>query len=236
MPKTADTEPRLSQTDPEDFRVRAAREKREKMRRRLLDATLLVCSRETYRKPAMIDDVLEEAEVSRGTVYNYFSSLEEAIDELGRELMVEMVTHVAEVLQRLPQPAQRAVAGPLMYLKHAAQDPQWGLFVLRFDHLSELNSKSLIRYSVARDLLVAQKAGVLNFPLLEPALDLLVGSCRQAVLRFVSGGRRDHDYIQSLLVMNMVALGMSKRSAQSAVKSTWEQLQAMPRAGAQGQP
>lgn len=236
MPKTADTDPRLLETEPEDFRVRTAREKREKMRRRLLDATLHVCSRETYRKPAMIDDVLAAAEVSRGTFYNYFTSLEEAIDELGRELMLEMVANVAEVLQRLPQPAQRAVAGPLMYLVRAAQDPQWGLFVLRFDHLSELNSKSLIRHAVARDLLVAQKAGVLNFPLLEPALDLLVGSCRQAVLRFVSGGRRDHDYIQSLLVMNMVALGMSKRSAQSAVKSTWEQLQAMPRAGAQGQP
>lgn len=227
MPKDAGRGKLLPEMTQEDFRVRTAREKREKMRKRLLDATLEVCSLETARKPAMIDDVLEKAAVSRGTFYNYFNSLDEAIDELGRALMHDMIASVADLLYQLPSPASRAVAGPLMYLSRAAEDPKWGLFVLRFDHLADTVHEGSIRKAVARDLLSAQEDGVLNFPHLESALDMLVGSCRQAVLRFVSGGRRDSAYIQSLVVMNMVGLGMNKRSATSTVKSTWELLETL---------
>lgn len=226
MPKTAAAkhETKTDEAVPEDFRVRAAREKRERMRRRLLDATLQVCSLETIRNPAMIDDVLAEADVSRGTFYNYFTSLDEAIDELGHELLHDMVATVASVLPELRDPAQKVVVGPLMYLARAAQDPRWGIFVLRFDHLGDRGEDNVLRAAVARDLSAAQSAGAIDYPVLEAAMDMLVGSCRQAVLRIVEGEGMDLEYIHGLVTMLMLALGMDRHQALEAVRRTWAYL------------
>lgn len=43
---------------PSDFRVRVARQKRERMRSRLLAATMEVCSVQTSQSPAVIEDVI----------------------------------------------------------------------------------------------------------------------------------------------------------------------------------
>ena len=83
---------RMIAKEPEDHRVRVGRQKRERMRAHLLKSVFSVCSRETLRDPASIDDVVKDASVSRGTFYKYFDSLDEAISELGLQMADEMVT------------------------------------------------------------------------------------------------------------------------------------------------
>lgn len=217
--------PAADQDASEDFRVRAAARKREAMRQRLLDATLAACSAETIRNPALIDDVIRLAEVSRGTFYKYFDSMEEATRELGRVLMREMVDNVALVLQDIRSPAERVIAGPLLYLARAAQDAQWGAFVSGIDHLAEGPHERLIQHAIARDLLEAREQQVLSFPSLELAMDLLVGAARQAVQRIVREGRGDADRILEYVVMVMLALGMTRARARRAVQAIWAHLQ-----------
>jgi len=211
-------------SDETDFRVRAAKEKRERMRKRLLEATLAACSLETIRNPAMLEDVLKAADVSRGTFYKYFASLDEAIGELGHQLMREMIDTVALVLRGLTDPRERVVAGPLMYLARAAQNPQWGVFVSRIEHLDAGGRERFIEQAISHDLTEADREGVIAIPSLEAAIDLLVGASRQAVLRIIAGGRRDLGHILALITMSMMALGMTRRDAERSVSRTWKHI------------
>jgi len=58
-----------------NFRVRVARERRARMRARLLGATMDVCAVANSQGPAVIDDVIRAAKVSRGTFYNILTRL-----------------------------------------------------------------------------------------------------------------------------------------------------------------
>ena len=81
----------------EDHRVRVAREKRERMKARILQSVLSVCSGVEASGPAVIDDVIRHAEVARGTFYKYYNSLDEAIAELGSVLADEMTVGIYPV-------------------------------------------------------------------------------------------------------------------------------------------
>ncbi|NQY14646.1 MAG: TetR/AcrR family transcriptional regulator [Henriciella sp.] len=63
----------------------------------LIDAALAVFSRVGYAA-AKIDDVAEEAGVSKGTVYLYFESKEALFEGMVKAKMVPMIDDVAEIL------------------------------------------------------------------------------------------------------------------------------------------
>jgi len=213
-----------STSQSEDFRTRLARDKRARMRERLLAATLAVCSAETVRNPAVIDDVIKAADVSRGTFYKYFSSLDEAIAELGGSMMQALIQEVASVRRAMTDPSDRVIVGPLLSLAHAAQDTQWGAFVSSINHLGDDVNGRVFRDAVLGDLLAAQRDGVVNFSSVEAAADLLIGATQQAVRRIVKGGSMDSEGVLSFTVMLMLALGMPARKAHRAVHQTWEHL------------
>ncbi|WP_374943410.1 TetR/AcrR family transcriptional regulator, partial [Sphingomonas sp.] len=70
----------------EDHRTRVGRERRERMRNQLLQSVLAVCAGRGPAGAAVIDDVVRHASVSRGTFYNHFESIEQAVSELGLQL------------------------------------------------------------------------------------------------------------------------------------------------------
>jgi AcrR family transcriptional regulator len=91
----------------EDHRVRVAREKRERMRDHLLGAVLAVYPGKPGQGPAVTDDVIRVAKVSRGTFYKYYPSLEEAVAELGAKLAAEMVAAIGALYDSLEDPSDR---------------------------------------------------------------------------------------------------------------------------------
>ena len=92
----------------EDHRVRVAREKRERMRDHLLGAVVAVYPGKPGQGPAVIDDVIRVAKVSRGTFYKYYPSLEEAVAELGAKLAAEMVAAIGALYDSLEDPIERS--------------------------------------------------------------------------------------------------------------------------------
>ena len=73
-----------------DHRTRVAEQRRVKMRRRLIEAATRVFARQGP-EGTVIEHVIEEAGVARGTFYNHFRSidalLEAAKNELGHEII-----------------------------------------------------------------------------------------------------------------------------------------------------
>src|SRR3546814_17148478 len=72
--------------NPEDFRIRVAADRRERMRARLLDAVLDLYQPGRGGPHLVIEDVIQTAGVFRGTFYKYFESLEDAVNEPGERM------------------------------------------------------------------------------------------------------------------------------------------------------
>src|SRR5450830_1225424 len=98
-----------------DHRIDVAEKKRLLMRMRLIDATMRVFANNEGATP-VIDDVIREAKVSRGTFYNYFNSLEEVLAVIGQDLSNQMTTEILPVYGVLKEPWQRFPVGFRLFL------------------------------------------------------------------------------------------------------------------------
>ena len=110
----------LAQTSLPDFRVRVAAAKRDRMRARLITATQDAYLAADANRTPVIDDVIRQAGVSRGTFYKYFDSLDEVLAVIGRRAADEMLESFDALFASVPDPAVRVAAGPLMALARAA--------------------------------------------------------------------------------------------------------------------
>ena len=89
-------------------RVGSAQKKRERMRARTLEATMQVFARISDDAP-VIEAVVREAKISRGTFYKYFDSLDTALVATGTEADDRMIDDILSLYDCQTEPWQRAV-------------------------------------------------------------------------------------------------------------------------------
>jgi len=140
------------------------------MRDHLLGAVLAVYPGKPGQGPAVIDDVIRVAKVSRGTFYKYYPSLEEAVAELGAKLAAEMVAAIGALYDSLEDPIERSATAFQLYLSRAIIEPKWGVFVAHLNHLKP--DHQMISH-VATDFTSGSKAGLYDFRSLDVAVRLL---------------------------------------------------------------
>src|SRR5262245_16586137 len=123
-----------------DHRIRVAAARRERMRTRLMEAALVVFG--TDRLDASIDDVIRQAEVSRGTFYNYFDNADDLIRAVADAAATELMQAVAPVVGAFADPAERTGAGIRSWIALVEQYPvlanffrRAGLYILGNDQV-----------------------------------------------------------------------------------------------------
>jgi AcrR family transcriptional regulator len=204
----------------EDHRVRVAREKRERMRDHLLGAVLAVYPGKPGQGPAVIDDVIRVAKVSRGTFYKYYPSLEEAVAELGAKLAAEMVAAIGALYDSLEDPIERSATAFQLYLSRAIIEPKWGVFVAHLNHLKP--DHQMISH-VATDFTSGSKAGLYDFRSLDVAVRLLVGAMVEGIKGIIEGdGSRA--YIEAMAGMVLRSLGVAPKAADKAAAAAARRL------------
>ena len=197
----------------EDHRIRVARERRERTRAHLLDAVLSVYPGDGANGPAVIDDVIREAGVSRGTFYKYFPSLEEAVAELGNELAREMAEAYAAFLNLIPTVIDRVATAVAACLSRAAAEPRWGMFVAHLNHMREGDNPAF--RDMAANLVQGRDAGVFRFDSVDAAVDLMAGTLIESIKRLLRGAPSD-DYVEQVTVMLLHGLGAPRAAARRA--------------------
>ena len=103
------------------------------MRERLIAATMDVYSQSTGGRRPVIDDVIRAADVSRGTFYNYFPTMEDLLRAVRRKLTDALM---AVLDAHLPSsiPASSRLATRLhSHFALVSHDPAWGWVVMRLD-------------------------------------------------------------------------------------------------------
>ena len=205
---------------PEDHRSRVGREKRSRMRAHLLQSVLNACSGESSRAPAVIDDVIREAKVSRGTFYKYFTSLDQAVADLGLQLAVEMTAGILSVYDVLEDPVLRTATGFQMFLLRSMIDQRWGAFIA---HMGLLRGNNLLVSKIKADISLGRKTGDYAVASTDFAADLLMGAKSEAIRRIIAGERRVA-YIHSIAGMVLRSFGVSASKADRSVVRAYERL------------
>lgn len=210
----------------EDHRVRVARAKREKMRAHLLNAVKEIYNGERGGerggKPVVIDDVIRHAQVSRGTFYQYFNSLEEAVAEYGAILTVEMTEAMFDIYDVVTDPVERVATGFQTFLLRSLMDTHWGAFLT---HIGVLANDNLMIANIRADIERGVAAGAFDVPSIDGAVDMLVGTKIEAIRRIVRG-EGAVPYIQDMTALLLRGFGVSGTTARDKIDEAYRNLSA----------
>ncbi len=210
----------------EDHRSRVARERRTRMRDRLVAATRDVYGQCAGGRVPVIDDVIRAAKVSRGTFYKYFDSLDEVLTEIGHNAANDMLHSFDRLFSPLDDGAVMLATGPLMALARAAMDPAHGVIISRADMVDRISGDDPRRLLVYRSLNYGRDQGTFHFTSIEAAFDLVIGTSVESARRISRTGQLDGAFIREAVVMILLGLGMKASAARTAVATAWQQLQA----------
>ena len=186
-----------------DHRTKVAEKKRLMMRTKLLDAATRIFAGNTGPTP-VIDDVIREAKVSRGTFYNYFNSLDEVLAAIGQEFSNQMTMDILPVYDVLTEPWQRASVGFRVFLVRALLDGKWAGFMVRPDAWAH---HTLVAKYMAADLENGRRAGQFCFDSVDAAADFLMGATAQAIQTIRHGLDDPNAYMNAYTRMALASLG-----------------------------
>lgn len=209
------TKKNIRSTVPKDHRVDVAEKKRTAMKLKLLDATMRVFNERAPGTTPVIEDVIREAKVSRGTFYNYFNSLEEVIQEIGQSLSDQMTTEILPVYNVLNEPWQRFSVGFRLWLIRAKFDPAWAAFATKFDYAPH---HTLVSELMAADIKLGIKAKQFACDNVDAATDFLLGATSGGVLAIGQGMKNADTYINNLVRMALLSLSYDIKKCDKAVK------------------
>jgi AcrR family transcriptional regulator len=205
----------------EDHRVRVARMKRKRMRAHLLKSVLNVCSGQKLTGATVIEDVVRHANVSRGTFYKYFDSLDEAVTHLAFDLAEKMTADISSVYDVLEDPVLRTATGFQTFLTRARIDPAWGNFITHLDLI--VGEDGLITTKVKGDIRLGVETGDYSVASIDLAADLLMGAKKEAIRRIIAG-QKDTAYIKGMTSMILRSFGVSPSKAEKGVERAFQRL------------
>lgn len=170
--------------------------------------------------PAVIDDVIRHANVSRGTFYKYFTSLEAAVQTLASRLADEMASTVMAVYEPLNDVVSRTATGFQLYLLRAHADHRWGAFLA---HMGLLKGGSLMLEIIRTDIENGRKSGDYDIDSVDVAVDLLLGAKIEAISRIISQDV-GAAYIQTMTGHVLRSFGVSRARAGRAVQTAFDRI------------
>ncbi len=198
-----------------DWRVRVGRERREKMRERLLNAVLNCYAGRKQHEAPSIEDVIREADVSRATFYLHFLSLEDAVNALGQEIADETVRNMQSLLKMAETPLQHLATGIQLYLLRSVTDPKWAAFGSRTDFISR---DTILRKAQQQHLIAARESKALHFKDLEAATSLMNGAMLEAMRHLVNTNDRSRAFVEETTVMILCGLRADYETAMRVVQ------------------
>ena len=192
-----------------DYHTRAGRARRARTEKRIVTAALGVFA-ELGPDAPKIDDFIRAADVSRGTFYNHFDSVEELLAATSEWMTRQAIETIENALRGLDDPALRVGVGLRLLFAKARTDVMWCRFVSRVWMVGggELPS---------RDVDEGLRRGVFSAPSTRVARDLLFGTIREA-LRRIGQGQVGASYGLEMTEMCLRALGARPRSVAAAMR------------------
>ena len=163
------------------------------------------------RDRATIDDFVREANVSRGTFYNYFTTREELLEALWAAYGHDPFLEIQRLCQPIRDPAERLAALARHTLHTAKRDPTMGWITIALSSQRATLNAELLSFP-GPDLQAGEASGAFHFDDLASATDVVVGAVRSG-LRAVLEEERPEHYPEAVCKMILLSLGMTRSDA-----------------------
>ncbi|WP_254452201.1 TetR/AcrR family transcriptional regulator [Duganella vulcania] len=193
-----------------DHRPRVAAERRERMRKRLVESALIVFAQKGVGA-SVIPEVVAAAEVSQGSFYNYFRTNEELLAAVSEELSNEMLQLIEGVVGAIADPGLRVATAIRCYLQLARGNRMAARF-LASAGVRAGGEHSMVYDVLPPDLEEGARLGQFDTAALPVAVDVIKGAVLVALHR-MAHGRIARDYPEQMVQAMLRSLGMSMTDA-----------------------
>lgn len=195
-------------------RAEIGRQRREKTRRRLISAAARVIV-DRGEERATIDDFIQEADVSRGTFYNYYSTREEIIDELWSSIGKDPFKQIARTCEEIEDAAEQLITFARLVIDRASTDEVWGWLIYAMSR-DETTVNQDLRAFPTPELELGLNQKRFNFNDIESARDFVVSVVRQTI-RVNLSEKRPTGYNDAIYKMLLLGLGVKKTEAKKLI-------------------
>jgi len=213
-----------SQRPEEEQPARKLGSKRERTRKKILEAAFSLLGNEkglTVR----IEEICAVVRVSRGTFYNYFTSLEQLFETLAIELSQDLNRALVASWDETQSHAEGSNAAIRHYLSYAERDPAWAWAMV---HLSAFGPTFGAEAWDACYRAIAQgiEAGEFDVPNATVGRDLMTGTVLASVRTTLRGDRSDPRVVAHHLLR---ALGVPDARAKEIAASPLPDMVVVPK-------
>lgn len=189
--------------------------KKARTRQILLDAAMQIYA-ELGVTGLTLNDLAAKANVSNGTIYNYFKTREEVLSAVGLELADQFSLIISSLSQHVDSGSQRIVIGLRMFVQRALREPSWAKALIHVVHFDQGIRSTLANY-IRDDLQAGLQEGILDYEDEELALSMLVFSTMGRFISIVEGRHIDnHDIKHAAMVLR--ALGADAATANAMAR------------------
>jgi AcrR family transcriptional regulator len=191
-------------------RAQIGRDRRARTRSQLIEAARALYSR-TPIEAVIVDEVVDEAEVAKGTFYVHFASLAELQATVADELAHEFDELLQPRRLAIVDPIERIAVGCGAFVGEALRNPAWGALVAR-GAVAMPNIASGARERLTEDLRSASASGRLGDVTPELAFEFAIGIVLHA-MQAAAEGRIVPSQAPSVVAAILRAIGVRPHSA-----------------------
>lgn len=204
-------------SNPNDHRPRVAAERREKMRKRLVESAMIVFADKGVGT-SVIPDVVAAAGVSQGSFYNYFRTNEDLLAAVSNELSSDMIAMIQGAVGDIADPPLRIATAVRCYLHLARSHRLLARFLagagLRLAGAGkEARQQSAVYRFLPADIEDGQKRGDFVAVPVETLVDIIKGASLVAIDRLALG-RVAKNYPDTIVAGILRMLGISAADAE----------------------
>ena len=215
----------------QDHRVRVAATRREEMQNSLMFSALVLASDKSIYE-IDVDDIIQHAEVSRGSFYKYFPSVQALIPALADQLAHELTAEIDAITHQIPSPATSLVISAKLTMRRLVKAKVLGSFLIQLPWPSQ-NPEVNIFKNLSSDIELGIKEGLFNKMPSSIGCNLFVGSLIGGI-HVMLGKSSSASYENKVLYPALIGLGLAAKTADELLKAPVPSLPKLPDTGLLG--
>jgi hypothetical protein len=215
----------------QDHRVRVAASRREEMQNSLMFSMLVLASENSIHA-IDVDDIITHAEVSRGSFYKYFPSVQALIPALANQLAHELTAEIDAITHQIPDIATRLVVTAKLTMRRLVKAKVLGNFLTQLPWPSQ-NPEFNVFKNIGSDIELGIKEGLFTKMPTSIGCNLFIGGLIGGIhvmLRKSSSAT----YENKVLYPALIGLGLDAKIADELLKTHVPSLPKLPETGLLG--
>ena len=215
----------------QDHRIRVAASRREEMQNSLLFSALALASDKSIHE-IDVDDIIRHAEVSRGSFYKYFPSVQALIPALANQLAHELTAEIDAVTHQIPSTAARLVITAKLTVRRLVRVKVLGNFLIQLPWPSQ-NPEVNVFKNISSDIELGIKEGLFTKMPVSIGCNLFIGSLIGGIHAML-GKSSSASYENKVLYPALIGLGLAAETAGELLKAPVPALPTLPDTGLLG--